>query len=285
MKKQDIVNISISEIHVSNPRNRNRAKWLEIVESIRAVGLKRPITVSRKRGSPVDGKHFDLVCGQGRIQALLALGETRIPAIVKDLSREDQFLSSLVENIARRPPSNRAIFREVKMLRVRGYSPELIAEKLGCNLTLIRGLVRLIERGEESLVEHVEAGRLPLSVAVEIARGDDDAVSAALAQAYQSGELRGARLAAARKLVAKRTSRTAPMSEETGRMTPRGLVRAYERSVQDQRALVLKAEQAKDRMLLLTSAFRQVFADETFVNLLRAENLLNIPEKLAERLK
>ena len=39
------------------------------------------------------------------------------------------------------------------------------------------------------------------------------------------------------------------------------------------------------RMLILASAFRQLLADENFVNLLRAENLANMPEKLAERLK
>jgi ParB family transcriptional regulator, chromosome partitioning protein len=285
---QEIINVPIAAILVANPRNRNRAKWLEIVASIRAVGLKRPITVSRRRKATSDGKQFDLVCGQGRIQALLELGETKIPAIVKEVSREDQFLMSLVENLARRQPSNRAILREVKVLRERGYGPELIAKKLGVDRTFIYGLVHLIECGEESLVEHVESGRLPISVAVEIARGDDHAVSAALSEAYQSGQLRGAKLTVVRKLVAARASKQGPKSkghEEGIRLTPRGLVREYEKTVRDQRALVAKAEKAKSRMLILASAFRQLLADENFVNLLLAENLANMPEKLAERLK
>ncbi|MGB8535188.1 MAG: hypothetical protein WCD57_02135 [Acidobacteriaceae bacterium] len=131
----------------------------------------------------------------------------------------------------------------------------------------------------------MEAGRLPLSVAIEIARGDNDAVAGALSHAYQSGELRGAKLAAARKLIAKRASWTAPAVEEARQITPGGLVRAYEKSVREQRALVSKAEKAKDRLLLLTSAFQQLLGDEGFVNLLRAENLSNMPDKLAERLK
>ena len=69
----------------------------------------------------------------------------------------------------------------------------MIAEKLGIDRAFSFGLVNLIEQGEESLVEHVEAGRLPISVAVEIARGNDHSVSLALSEAYQTGQLRGAK--------------------------------------------------------------------------------------------
>src|SRR5580704_3564385 len=127
VKQEEISTISIAEIFIANPRTRSRKKWLEIVTSVREVGLKRPITVSRRREPTADGKHFDLVCGQGRIEAFVELGETAIPAIVTEMSREEQFLSGLVENLARRPPSNCGIFREVKVLRARGHSAELIA--------------------------------------------------------------------------------------------------------------------------------------------------------------
>jgi ParB family chromosome partitioning protein len=85
-----------------------------IVANIREVGLKKPITVVRRKEPGADGKHFDLVCGQGRIEAFVALGETTIPAVITEASREDQFLMSLVENIARRPPSNRDRPRDKK---------------------------------------------------------------------------------------------------------------------------------------------------------------------------
>lgn len=41
----DIIDISIASIEVLNPRVRNRKVFEELVESIRAVGLKRPIMV------------------------------------------------------------------------------------------------------------------------------------------------------------------------------------------------------------------------------------------------
>jgi len=97
-----ILDVHISAILITNPRSRSRVRWTEIVASIRAVGLKRPITVSLRRESTPDGKRFDLVCGQGRIEAFVELGESAIPAIVTHVSREDQFLMGLVENIARK---------------------------------------------------------------------------------------------------------------------------------------------------------------------------------------
>ena len=131
MKEQHIERIPIDQIHIANPRSRSRGKWQMIVANIREVGLKKPITVVRRKEPDRDGKQFDLVCGQGRIEAFVALGETTIPAVITEASREDQFLMSLVENIARRPPSNRDIIREVRALRERGYNVGEIAKKLG----------------------------------------------------------------------------------------------------------------------------------------------------------
>jgi len=287
MNSQEIIDIPIAEILITNPRVRSRKKWMEIVASIRAVGLKRPITVSRRREPRADGKKFDLVCGQGRIEAYVELGETAIPAIVTESSREEQFLGGLIENLARRQPSNRGIFREVKILRCRGYSSEAIAEKLGLDRTFAYGLVNLIERGEESLVEYVEAGRLPIGVAIEIARGNDNSLSVALSEAYQSGQLRGAKLRTVRRLVASRATQRKPVgsvADDRSQVTSDSLVQIYERTVQQQRALVARAEKTSSRLLLLSSLFRQLSSDQAFVALLRSENLSDIPERLAERL-
>ena len=65
------------------------------------ASLRNPVTLAR-RSEPVNGKPYDLVCGQGRLEAFVALGQKEIPAMVIDASREECFLMSLVENIARR---------------------------------------------------------------------------------------------------------------------------------------------------------------------------------------
>ena len=106
---------------------------------------------------------------------------------------------SLVENIARRRPSNRDILREVKSLRGRGYSVGEIAKKFGMERMYISGIVHLVEHEEVELIASVEAGKLPISVAVEIAHGKDREITEALSEAYESGQLRGNKLAAARR--------------------------------------------------------------------------------------
>jgi ParB family chromosome partitioning protein len=288
MKEQLIEQIPIAEIYIANPRPRNRARWQMIVANIREVGLKKPITVVRRPKADAEGKLYDLVCGQGRIEAFLALGETSIPAIVTNASREDQFLMSLVENIARRPPSNRDILREVKSLRERGHNITDIARKIGMERMYISGIVHLIEHEEPGLIEAVEGGRLPISVAVEIANGKDQEISKALSEAYESGELRGIKLTAARRLIAKRIEkrqREGKQQQIQRKVTGSMLVQVYQQRVREQKALVAKAERTKERLLLITTAFRQLVGDENFITLLRAEGISDMPKHLATRME
>jgi len=287
MTGQEIVSIPISAIRIANPRSRNRIKWQKIVHSIATVGLKRPITVAKRPEPYIDGKSYDLVTGQGRMEAFLELGERSIPAVIVEAIEQDCQLMSLVENIARRPALNRAILAEVRSLRERGNSREQIAFKLGLDRGYLSGICHLIDKGEEFLVGSVEAGRIPVSVAVEIASGNDQEVSRALSEAYEKGELRGTRISAARRIIAQRAERQrlqGNVQRVKRRLTGEALVQEYKQKIREQTALVVKANRTRDRLILLTSAARTLFADENFCTLLKAEGLQNIPAELAERL-
>lgn len=286
MNKTDIEQIPISEIRVVNPRTRNKGRFQEIVASIDAVGLKKPITVSRRELAP-DGTRYDLVCGQGRMEACQALGATTVPAVVSNASREEQLVMSLVENFARRPPSNRGLLREVRNLRERKYKCEEIARKLGFDRTYINAIIHLLEKGEEGLALAVEAGRLPLSVAVKIATGNDHEVQQALAEAYEKGDLRGDKLRSARRVISQRLAKlrkTGKIAQTRRKLTGEALVREYKDRMREQRQLVKKANLTKERLLLLTSAIRRLLEDDHFTTLLRAESLVDMPEQLAVRL-
>src|SRR6202022_3040663 len=100
--------VPVDAITVLNPRARNRRVFHELVTSIDHLGLKKPITVSRRGAEP----GCDLVCGQGRLEAFIALGQRETPAIVIDASAEDCHLMSLVENLARRKPRSLELMRE-----------------------------------------------------------------------------------------------------------------------------------------------------------------------------
>jgi ParB family transcriptional regulator, chromosome partitioning protein len=287
MTKQQVVSIPIAEIRIANPRSRNRIKWQLVVQSIATVGLKRPITVAMRPDSDSDGRRYDLVCGQGRMEAFVELGEATIPAIVIQAPEQDRQLMSLVENIARRPASTHAILFEVRVLRERGYKREEISLKLGLDRAYLYGICHLIDKGEEFLVSSVEAGRIPLSVAVEIATGNNHDVSRALSEAYEKGDLRGARISAARRVITQRLERQRLQGQTQParrKLTGQALVQEYKQKIREQTALVLKANRTRDRLILLTSAARLLFADENFRNLLKAEGLQNVPAELAGRL-
>ena len=104
--------IPVDQTSVVNPRVRNRKVFDEIVESIAELGLKRPITVARR--DQTDGPHYELVCGQGRLEAYRALGQEKIPALVIDASSEDCLVMSLVENLARRQHRAIDLLRDIE---------------------------------------------------------------------------------------------------------------------------------------------------------------------------
>jgi ParB family transcriptional regulator, chromosome partitioning protein len=79
--------IPIERITVINPRVRNKKIFKEITANIAELGLKRPITVTRR--DDADGPRYALVCGQGRLEAYQALGQHEIPAIVVKADTED----------------------------------------------------------------------------------------------------------------------------------------------------------------------------------------------------
>jgi ParB family transcriptional regulator, chromosome partitioning protein len=281
LKRKILEDIRISEIRIVNPRTRSKLRFQGIVNSISKIGLKRPITVTRRELAE-DGTRFDLVCGQGRIEALLALGESTIPAAVVEVSREDQFLMSLIENIARRPPSNKDLVQEVKNLKGRGYSVPEISTKLGNDADYIAAIVHLIEHDGASLVEAVEAKRLPLSIALLIASADDPAIQSALSQAYESGELRGSRFKEAKRIIARFGAKRSGAEPQAARVRLSGeeLVREYQRRTREQQVLVKRAALVRERLVLLRSAMRTLLGDEHFVTLLRAEQLQEVPELL-----
>ena len=280
--------IPVDQIEVINPRERNNRVFNEIVGNIRAIGLKKPIKVTPR--ATADGvEKYLLVCGEGRLKAFRSLGETAIPAMVVNVSDEDAFIMSLAENIARRQCRPLELLAGIRQLQEQGYTSKVIAEKTGLTQSYVQGILMLLHHGEERLVIAVEKGRIPLNAALSIvSAGDDDtAMQAALQEAYESGKLRGKQLMDARRIIERRKtlgrSAARNMSGKLADVTTSSLVRTYQHEVERQKSMVRKAEFAQQRLMFVVGALRQIFADENFVNLLRAEGLATLPKYLAER--
>jgi ParB family chromosome partitioning protein len=281
--------IPIERIDVLNPRERNQAIFAEIVDNISAIGLKKPITVTVRAGD--DGaERYLLICGEGRLKAFRALGETRIPALVVVASDEDAFLMSLTENIARRKYRALELLSGIRLLKEKGYTATEIATKIGLSAPYIRDILVLIEHGEERLLAAVQNEQIPLNSALYIfnAGDDDKAIQRALQDAYESGTLRGRQLMEARRLIQKRQqlgrSMSQAMSRKKADVTTSSLVRAYQKEVQRQQIMVRRASASQERLLFIAGALRRLISDENFTNLLRAEGLDTVPKYLAERI-
>src|SRR5579864_5456535 len=191
--------VPLDRITVINPRVRNKMIFKEVVANIAEVGLKKPITVTRREDA--DGPRYDLVCGQGRLEAYQFLEQREIPALVVDADLENCLVMSLVENCARRQHRSIDLLDDIEGLKRRGYSDTAICRKTGLTMEYARGVIRLLEKGEHRLLRAVEAGQIPVSIAVHIAAASDDDMQAVLQQAYEKKLLRGRKLIAARRLV------------------------------------------------------------------------------------
>ena len=281
-----IETIPIERITVLNPRVRDPKKFAEIVDSIRRVGLKQPIKVSRTRGA--DGEiAYNLVCGQGRIEAFQALEQTEIPAIVTDLSEDDSLVASLVENIARTQPLPGDLFRAIGDLVERGYSNAKIGAKIGYSAVHVGRIRRLLKAGEERLLIAVETGKMPLHVAVAISEEKDDRAQELLVEAYNNGELTLSQMPRARSAIEHRERYGKALRRDAGerKPTPRSydaLARRLKEAVRNHGALIASADTASEHLKVLVQGLRMLLSEDHFLTLLRAEQVQSMPAPLAQ---
>lgn len=286
MQSQAVELIPMDRITVVNPRARNLKAFDAIVNNIAELGLKRPITVALREGE--NGPRYDLVCGQGRLEAFEELGQTEIPAVVINANSEDCLVMSLVENLARRQHRALDLLRDIKGLKERGYSEPEIARKTHLSLKYVRGVVRLLESDEHRLLRAVESGKIPVSVAVDIAEAKDTEVQNVLRQAYEDNLLRGGKLMAAKRLVEARQQygKGRASADRTKRrsLSVESLIRTYQHDVEKKQVLLRKATATRNELMFITEALRKLLNDENFVTLLRAEALATLPKNLSDRL-
>jgi ParB family transcriptional regulator, chromosome partitioning protein len=283
--------IPVDAINILNPRVRNRRVFREITDNIAEIGLKRPITVSRARRH--NARPYNLVCGQGRLEAFIELGQSAIPAIVVTASEEDCLVMGLVENLARRQHPAVDLMQEIGALRRRGYGDTDIARKIGMTSTWVGMVIGLLDKGEQRLVAAVETGMLPISLAVDIAKSDDTGIQRLLAAAYAEKKVRGKKLMVLRRLLEQRARRGKHLSKNlfgqtrAGRAKPvttEALLRVYREEADKQKLLIKKAEITQSRLMFAVEAPRTLRQEKEFIALLKTEGLDTMPRYLDEQL-
>jgi ParB family chromosome partitioning protein len=278
--------VPIARINVLNPRARNRRIHQKIIDNVGHVGLKRPIVV-RRRPESNDQFRFDLVCGQGRIEAFQSLGWSEIPAFVVDADEKQCLMLSVVENVARRHHRPIDQMREIGELRARGHTDKHIAEMIGVSPSWVNMICSLLDNGEERLLDAVERELIDLNTAINISRGSNADIQNFLLGEYEKG-LRGKKLIRLRQLVEQRMSRRKHASSEllgkrrtrTPRASPEELRRLYKEETERERQLAAKAKVADRSVTCAVVTMRELLANQAFRKLFLVEKLHSVMPKV-----
>ena len=275
--------IPVEQINVLNPRDRSKKKFGQIVGNIARLGLKKPITVCHAGGRNGEAR-YDLVCGQGRLEAFASLGQEVIPAIVVEGTKEDLLLMSLAENLARRQHSTVELVREIRLAEGAGLHPVADRPQDRLWIPAMSGASSSSWiRARSDCSKPSRRGNCPLSIAITIATSDDKAVQRALQEAYEKNDLRGKALLRARRLIESRRAkgqevqRRAAQSDSTP-VSSHDLLKTFQEETMQQRLIIQKAKICETRLLFAVSALKQLFQDDHFVTLLRAEGLDSLPQ-------
>lgn len=283
--KHEIILIPITSIKVVNPRSRNMKTHAQIREHISDSGLRRPVIVRKLEGSSAStGEIYALICGQGRIESLKDLGETMVPALIADVDAETGYIMSLIENIVRRSPRTIESLERIRDFKELGLSDKQIGERIGYPESWVNSVVFLLEKGERRLLTGVEAGTLPLYLAVEIARSDSSQIQNILLDAYERNELKGKKINIVRKILDSRARIGKDTNNNTYGSTNRvrkkdidDVIKLYEQSVQEKKEILTKSKIALESLSLSKQIIKELIQNENFSKILSSENLSTIP--------
>ncbi|EMT6382775.1 ParB/RepB/Spo0J family partition protein [Providencia rettgeri] len=286
MKNELIESIEINAILIANPRVRDRFIHDEIKENIRLIGLKRPVTV-RTITHPIF--KYALICGQGRLEAYIHHGQTHIPAIIKDVDEEVGHLMSLTENIARRKPRATELMESVRQLKKLGLSDKLIGERLGYTASWVQSVVSLLDKGEKKLLAAFEAGHIPLYLAVDISRSDNETMQNALTEALMDGKIKGRQINIIKRIIENRekglkgVANTAfTPNKSPKKYSPEELALIYQKNAEEHKEIQIKAKYVKETLLATKEIFKNLTTDDHFKELLHKNNINGIPDILSK---
>lgn len=280
MQDQNVHMVKISSIKVVIPRSRNKFRHAEITESIDASGLRKPITIRRI----VDKKYdFALICGQGRLESLTALGEELVPAFILDIDENQAYIMSLVENMARVIPRAGEQFQRIKEMTEQGLTNKEISNSTGLSLHWITSLTMLINKGENKLLSAVESGCIPISFAVEIARVDFEGGQELLIKAFDEGLIKHKDVGKIREILDSRDeglkgfiNNNFGVAKKRRKMTTDELQQLYQDNISQHKKIKNKAEYVEIKLLVASQIFKELTSNESFSKIVNDEGLQDV---------
>ena len=267
--------IPIDQVKVINSRSRDKEQWEMNVGSIDAVGLLKPIRVNDKFLERTG--FYELICGEGRLLAHKKLGRAEVTSEIVTCTRKDAYVQSLVENLARTKPDSMDFARELKQMHDEGWDFQNIARVAGKNEKYIRDYIRLVEQGEERLIQGVESGVFPIKFATQVASTDDGQLQSVLMDAFDEGIVTTTNFSQARRIITARSkeSRKTPANKQ---YTVTQLVQDIAETTKVKTSYVREAKTKENRFMTLLNGINALWTDAAFIRLVREEKLFDRPD-------
>lgn len=142
-KEKGLLYIDINDIKPNSkqPRQKfNEDSLNELADSIKTHGLIQPITIRAAK------KGYELVAGERRWRAARIAGLSIIPAIVKDLTDEENVFLALIENMQREDlnPLEEAEALD-DIMKNYGFTQNEVASSVGKSRAYVANLLRLLK--------------------------------------------------------------------------------------------------------------------------------------------
>ncbi|MBA4019765.1 MAG: hypothetical protein C0483_21580 [Pirellula sp.] len=275
MKQRRREMIPIEKIRVINSRTRDETQFSLNVQSIEAVGQIKDIRVNDKFLAR-EGV-YELICGEGRLIAQKRLGRTHIRAEIVTCTRKQAYLESLVENLARSKAGTMEFARELKRLHDEGWTLEQIGRIACRNADYMRQFIRLVEKGEDRLIQGVELGVFPISFAILVAQSDDAGIQNVLMDAFDQGVVNCDNFAKARQIINARRKRKGGPGAKS-QYTISHLTSDIADATQAKDSYVREAQGKERGLFTLLDGFATLFGDLELMRLLKSEGLDRLPE-------
>ena len=271
MESREYLAIPVNRINVLNHRDRDRQQFREHVRSIDEVGLYKPICVNKQHLDETG--MYDLICGEGRLSAMIDLGHKEIIAEVVDVADEDAYIYSLVENIARVQPSSIEFARALVRMADEGVSTAEIARITGRSDGNVCEYIRLMKNGEERLIRGVEENIFPISFATKVA-ASEKTEQRLLMDAYEDGTINSSNMRQVREIIEGRKA--------DGKGKPPENLDELKSDIkiitEEKEGFCSQAERKENRLMQLLVMLKRLREDTEFRELLKANGIPARPE-------
>jgi len=280
MKERRYGRIPVDDIVVINSRERDQKQFDDNARSIESVGLLKPIVVNEHYFQK-SGK-YELVCGEGRLNAHKRLKKVEIEAEIVDVDRKQALLMSLIENIARVPPGTMWFAKEVVRMKNSGMPLKEICVILGRSESFVSTYINLAERGEDRLIRGVEQGVFPISFACKIAEAGDSEIQNILMDAFDANVVNTSNFTQIKRIINKRSAQRPGRQDAGGHKhmtyTVEQLKRDISRVTKEKQSYVKEAEHKENRLFMIVGALEKLMKAADFIELIRGEGLHELPQ-------